>query len=240
MSAQILLQGRLRGTEEFLLSAPAERDNRVFEARIVWLALLGEVLPRALLAELGLPSLMLGSSGGGRFLVVLPDQQRADAAGEFLTRAAAVLESATNGLVYIAWSATENLGDWTVIRKRLADGVTQHGDTALAEPNFFEPFHPAAAPADRMPKGLRDTESVSFSFDFPALIGTEHGVHPRQHFHHPPRRPQWRRHRLTPRTRQTRPRPQALGRPPRRNRRLRHPPPPRPERRRTRPAIDAL
>ena len=65
MSAQILLHGTLPGTETFLLAAPADRDNRAFEARLLWLALLDEVLPRALLAQLGLPPLMLGSSGGG-------------------------------------------------------------------------------------------------------------------------------------------------------------------------------
>jgi CRISPR-associated protein Csm1 len=183
MPAQILLQGRLRGTEEFLLSPAADRDNRVFEARLMWLALGGEVLPRALLADLGLPSLLLGSSGGGRFLVVLPDQQRAEAASAFLARAAKVIESATNGLVHIAWSYTENLGDWTVIRKRLQES-TQTIDAGFSEPGFFEPFDtPATPPADRIPRGLRDATSVAFSFDFPALIaaprpdGKEGGEH---------------------------------------------------------------
>jgi len=52
MSAQILLQGKLLGGEEFLLAPPADRDNRLFEARSMWLALMSEVVPRALLAEL--------------------------------------------------------------------------------------------------------------------------------------------------------------------------------------------
>jgi hypothetical protein len=77
MSAQILLQGRLLGSEDFLLSPPADRDNRAFEARSMWLALVGEAIPRALLADLELPPLMLGSSGSDRFLVLLPDQARA-------------------------------------------------------------------------------------------------------------------------------------------------------------------
>src|SRR5580698_8168960 len=84
MSAQILVQGRLVGAEDFLPAAPADRDNRAFEARLTWLNQLGEVLPRALLATLQLPPLLLGSSGGGRFLAILPDQERADKAGEFL------------------------------------------------------------------------------------------------------------------------------------------------------------
>jgi CRISPR-associated protein Csm1 len=188
MSAQILLQGRLRGTDDFLLSAPADRDNRVFEARVVWLGLIGEVLPRALLAELSLPSLLLGSSGGGRFLVVLPDQPRADAAHQFLTRAAAALEAATDGLVQLAWSATENLGDWTVVRKRLQEGAqtaeSQKNAAVVANPGFFEPFDAAKsgeakqnASADRIPRGLRDAASVGFSFDFSALIAPETGTY---------------------------------------------------------------
>jgi CRISPR-associated protein Csm1 len=177
MSAQILLQGRLSGTEQFLLSPPADRDSRAFEARLVWLALIGEVLPRALLAELGLPSLLLGSSGGGRFLVILPDQQRADAAAEFIKRAEAALDAITNGLVHIAWSATENLGDWTVVRKRLGEGTQQSANKGLTDPGFFEPFETPAAPADLIPRGLRDAPGIGFSFDFPALIAAEGGQH---------------------------------------------------------------
>ena len=49
MSEQILLQGKLLGIEEFV-SSPS--DNHRFLARAQWAALLSEVLPRALLAEL--------------------------------------------------------------------------------------------------------------------------------------------------------------------------------------------
>ena len=54
--------------------------------RAQWITLLSEVLPRALLNELGLARILLGSSGGGQFLVVLPDTARA-AAEEFLQNA---------------------------------------------------------------------------------------------------------------------------------------------------------
>jgi CRISPR-associated protein Csm1 len=175
MSAQILLQATLPGTETFLLAPPADRDNRAFEARLQWLALLNEVLPRALLAELGLPPLMLGSSGGGRFLVILPDQARADAATEFLSRANESLQTATGGVVRIAWSYTENLGDWTVVRKRLQEGWT--GMALAAQPGFFEPFTPAGIASDRIPRGLRDAQGIGWSFSFPALIAAEGGEH---------------------------------------------------------------
>src|SRR5260370_7707254 len=76
MSIQIFLQGKLLGIDEFLL-APAERDHdQVFTGRSHWISLLGEVLPRALLAELGLSKILLGSTGGGQFLLVLPQESR--------------------------------------------------------------------------------------------------------------------------------------------------------------------
>ena len=123
MSAQILLQGRLQGAEQFLLAIPADRDNRAFEARSTWLVLVGEAIPRALLAELQLPPLMLGSSGGDRFFVILPDRGRADAAGEFLARVSQALSELSAGKLSIVWSSTENLGDWTIVRKRLQEGM---------------------------------------------------------------------------------------------------------------------
>src|SRR5215469_5150154 len=145
MSSQILVQGRLTGTDDFVLAAPADRDNRAFEARVTWLNLLGEVLPRALLATLQLPPLLLGSSGGGRFLAILPDQDRADQAGEFLKRANAVLSEATGDRVRVVWSATENLGDWTVVRKRLHEGMRISLRPAVSAVGFFEPVAAAVS-----------------------------------------------------------------------------------------------
>jgi CRISPR-associated protein Csm1 len=175
MPSQILLQGRLVGTEEFLLAAPADRDNRAFEARLTWLNLVGEVLPRALLATLQLPPLMLGSSGGGRFLAILPDQERAGLASAFLDRANAALNAATAGLVRVVWSSTENLGDWTVVRKRLSEGLRSSLRPAAAAEGFFDPVPAPASPADQIPRGLRDAKNVAFSLDFPALLAVPEG-----------------------------------------------------------------
>jgi len=170
MSAQILVQGRLTGVEDFLLAPPADRDNRAFEARLTWINLLGEVLPRALLATLQLPPLLLGSSGGGRFLAILPDQERADLASAFLTRANAVLSEATAGRLRIVWSSTENLGDWTVVRKRLAEGLRASLRPPVSAEGFFDPAPAPVSAADRIPRNLRDAAAVTFSFDLPALI----------------------------------------------------------------------
>jgi CRISPR-associated protein Csm1 len=176
MSAQILLQGKLMGGEEFLLAPPADRDNRLFEARSMWLALVGEVVPRALLAELQLPPLMLGASGGDQFLAILPDQARADDASAFLTRVSAALGDATSARMKLVWSATENLGDWTIVRKRLQDGMRAGSGARAAEPGFFDPFVAAGHGADRIPRDLRDVPGIGWSFDFPALIAAEGGA----------------------------------------------------------------
>ena len=177
MSAQILLQGRITGAEEFLLAPPADRDNKAFEARSTWLALLVEALPRALLAELQLPSMMLGSSGGNRFLVILPDQTRAEAAREFLSRVSQALGEVSGGKLSLVWSATENLGDWTIVRKRLQDGMREGAKPRAAEPGYFDAFVAPGSGADRIPRDLREATSIGWSFDFPALIGAEDGTH---------------------------------------------------------------
>ena len=46
MSVQILLQGKILGTEEFLLAGAPEEP--LFAGRLRWVSLLSEVLPRAL------------------------------------------------------------------------------------------------------------------------------------------------------------------------------------------------
>jgi len=175
MSAQILLQGRLQGIDDFLPTPPADRDNRAFESRMVWLVLIGEAIPRALLAELQLPDLMLGSSGGDRFLVILPDQTRADAAAQFLARVSTALGEISGNKLNLAWSATENLGDWTIVRKRLQDGMTAGAKPRAAEPGYFDAFPAQGAGADRIPRDLRDAPSIGWSFDFPALLAAEGG-----------------------------------------------------------------
>src|SRR5579864_2958841 len=128
MPEQILLQGKILGTEEFLLAGPAEgRSARsagedLLAGRSQWITLLAEVLPRALLSELGLARILLGSSGGGQFLLVLPEEVRG-AAEEFLTAAALEIGEMSGSQLKLIWSVTENLGDWSDIRKRLQEGL---------------------------------------------------------------------------------------------------------------------
>src|ERR1051325_4494161 len=137
MPEQILLQGKILGTEEFLLAGPAEgRPARsagedLLAARSQWITLLCEVLPRAMLAELGLGRILLGSSGGGQFLVVLPGEAR-NAAEDFLSKAAHEIAALSGGSVRLIWGITANLGDWAVIRKRLNDELQRKRNAPLA------------------------------------------------------------------------------------------------------------
>ncbi len=187
MSVQIFLLGKILGIEEFLFSATAARteDERALVGRSHWVTLLSEILPRALLAELGLAKLLLGSSGGGQFLVVLPDEAR-DAAGEFLRTAAEEIESLSQGELKLVWASTENLGDWTVVRKRLNEEMDRQRQSpaCAAGAHFFEPFEQADAPAgaeeyfvDELVVKLRENSVVGWSAETPGRVLVGAGKH---------------------------------------------------------------
>ena len=107
MSVQIFLEGKLLGIDEFLLAPAGENPDQVFLGRSHWISLLSEVLPRALLAELGLAKILLGSSGGGQFLLVLAGRIRAMRAEAFLEAAAAEIAALSDG---VAEAALEHHG----------------------------------------------------------------------------------------------------------------------------------
>src|SRR5881227_2153113 len=129
MLVQILLQGRLFGCDEFLVAgSPDEVD---LAGRAHWVALLSEVLPRALIAELQLSKMLLGSSGSEQFLVVLPSEVRPQVEN-FLSAARLGVRNMSGGHLDLMWAITENLGDWTVVRKRLNDEMQRKRGTPLA------------------------------------------------------------------------------------------------------------
>src|SRR6202158_3922429 len=105
MSVQILLHGKILGVEEFLLAGAPE--EALFAGRLRWVNLLSEILPRALIAELGLSKMLLGSSGGEQFLVVLPQEVRPQAE-EFLNAATADIERLSQKRLHLLWAITEN------------------------------------------------------------------------------------------------------------------------------------
>jgi CRISPR-associated protein Csm1 len=181
MSVQIFLLGRLIGADDFLLSAAPLDPERTLLGRATWLNLYAEILPRALLAELGLAKILLGTSGGEQFLVVLPEEARARA-DEFLSAAAADVAAMTRGAVSLVWAATENLGDWTVVRKRLIEDLQRRLGAMAAAPNsdLFAPF--AQQPADDTyfatdALSLRDRDSIGWDPGRPGRITPEPGKH---------------------------------------------------------------
>ena len=182
MSVQIFLQGKLLGIDEFLY-APAEKDHdhdHVFTGRSHWISLLSEVLPRALLAELGLSKILLGSSGGGQFLVVLPEEARGGAEA-FLEAAAQEIAALSEGALKLLWSMTENLGDWSDVRRRLNEEMDRRRGTPAAgglsnEPNAAESASPDYF-AGQLGMKLRDAESAGWSPGTPGRIRIGEGKH---------------------------------------------------------------
>jgi CRISPR-associated protein Csm1 len=143
--------------------------------------LLCEALPRALLAELGLARILLGSSGGGQFLVVLPGAAR-QAAEDFLAAAARQVAELSSGLVKIIWAVTDNLGDWAVIRKRLSDELRRKRTAPLADGSggpggeFFQPFTRASNPesdayfARDLGAKVREASRIAWSPEAPGKV----------------------------------------------------------------------
>src|SRR5229473_1806990 len=179
MSEQILLQGKILSIEEFLLSSPGADEDapEVLAGRAQWISLLCEVLPRALLAELGLARILLGSSGGGQFLLVLPGEARGPAQ-EFLNAAARDVDRLSNGRLGLLWGITENLGDWSVVRKRLNEELQRWEGSPLAGvgPEAFRPYT-APEPLDtgayfsrQLGLKVREASLIGWSPDTPAQV----------------------------------------------------------------------
>lgn len=135
---QVFLQGKLLGIEPFLHSTRG--GFAALAGRCLYVSLLTEALPRALLGRLGLAQELLGSCGGGQFLAVLPAESLAEA-NAFLVDATRRLSDFTGHELRLAWSSTENLGAWSDIRKRLDAGFRKwRGLNALGPAGLFDPF----------------------------------------------------------------------------------------------------
>jgi CRISPR-associated protein Csm1 len=172
MSFQIFLQGKILGIEEFLV------DGGAVEGRAVWASLLSEVLPRALLAELGLSPMLLGLSGGSHFLVLIPAETRGQA-DDFCRSANAAIAAESGGTLRLVWAGTENLGDWSDIRKRLNDQLQDAIGSPLAEAAAFDAFVAATGeePFEQLASAVRHAERVGWSPESPAGIVVDGGKH---------------------------------------------------------------
>jgi len=152
MSLQVFLQAQLLGANEFLatLPSPSNDSAKDFSGRCAWLNLLCEVLPRALLAELKLSRMLLGSSSAEQFLLVLAEED-IPRANELLTRVSADISRLSSNTIRLIWASTENLGTWPVARKRLDDVLSMGTSAPLANgsgkvASIFEPVVEASEP----------------------------------------------------------------------------------------------
>lgn len=186
MSLQVFLQAQLLGSEDFLGSIESAGDDFAeLLGRCAWLSLISEVLPRALLAEMKLSRMLLGSSGGEQFLVVVTDESIADAEA-FLARASEAITAVSGGLLRLVWASTENLGAWPIAAKRLEEGIERQKATpfrghaavsdeflplvrkdATAAPGYFVNFG----------KQIASASVVSWSPETPALLSCEPGTY---------------------------------------------------------------
>ena len=182
MSVQIFLEGKVLGIDEFLLAPAGENPDQVFLGRSHWISLLSEVLPRALLAELGLAKILLGSSGGGQFLLVLPEEVRSTAQS-FLEGAAAEISALSGGALKLLWSITENLGDWSDVRRRLQQEMDRRRGAPADQSGLALFDTPAAPPADaesyfiELAARLREAGIVGWSPENPGRISMGQGKH---------------------------------------------------------------
>jgi CRISPR-associated protein Csm1 len=187
MSVQLLLVGQLAGIEDFLLSPPSAAEctaageglQHSLAGRSHWVTLLAEIIPRALLAELGLPKILLGTSGGGQFLLVLPGDA-GEPARQFLRQTAQSVARMSGNRLQLLWGATENLGDWSVVRRRILDEFErQRSELRALAAATFEPFAEDEQPEGdayfaQLSRALWDADSVGWNPDEPArlLVGT--------------------------------------------------------------------
>src|SRR5208283_5431531 len=185
MSLQVFLQAQLIGTESFLSSSiPGSPDDMAeLAGRCAWLGLISEILPLALLRQQNLARILLGSSGGEQFLLVLPDES-IPTANQFLTRAAAAINDLSGGQLRLVWASTENLGNWPIVRKRLDEALYRQASAPLiANPTdrtVFEPFDASTILKDSdyfrsFGESIVTATQISWSSDKPAHLETGPG-----------------------------------------------------------------
>jgi CRISPR-associated protein Csm1 len=173
MSLQVFLQAKFFGINALLTEEGL--GGEAFLSRCHWFSLLGEMAPRALLAELGLSPLLLGAATGGRFLLVLPEAS-IPAAEAFLSTLAERVSTVTNGRTGLIWATTENLGAWPDIRKRLENGLRQRRDTPRLPLGLLAggatPF-----PYDTLAASFRPAANVGWSPEDPTAFLPDVGTH---------------------------------------------------------------
>jgi CRISPR-associated protein Csm1 len=191
MSLQVFLQAQVFGSEQFLgvhatQSGSLETHSFDLIGRCTWLTLLCEILPRALLSELKLSRMLLGSSSAEQFLLVLAEED-VPRANDFLTKAGAAIGDLSSGTLRLIWASTENLGAWPVARKRLDDALQARVAAPLSHAeeiaHVFAPFESAAAELEsetyfvHFAEGLAAAKRVGWSTSEPAKFVWDAGTY---------------------------------------------------------------
>ncbi|MBV9678988.1 MAG: hypothetical protein JO185_21805, partial [Acidobacteriaceae bacterium] len=179
MSLQVFLQAQLTGANEFLAAENSAGGDQLQDlaGRCAWLNLYCEVLPRALLSELKLSRMLLGSSSAEQFLLVLAEED-IPRARDLLTRAAEAVSKLSGNTLRLLWASTENLGAWPVARKRLDDAMAAYGSTPLSSTeaaSVLEPFNPSVKEEangyfQSFAEGLTSAKAVVWSRENPAQL----------------------------------------------------------------------
>jgi CRISPR-associated protein Csm1 len=179
MSLQVFLQAQLMGADEFLATEGSAEGDQLAEltGRCAWLNLYCEVLPRALLSELKLSRMLLGSSSAEQFLLVLAEED-IPRANDLLTRAAEAIRNLSCNTLRLLWASTENLGAWPVARKRLDDALAAHTSTPLSSLEATDLFKPFPSPMEEtansyfqtFTEGLPAAKAVGWSKENPAQL----------------------------------------------------------------------
>jgi CRISPR-associated protein Csm1 len=193
MPGQMFFQAKLLGINRFLSAPTLLAGNSGFSAkdsdllalgRCRYVSLLGEVLPRVLLQHLKLSPLLLGESGGGSFLLLLPEAE-AESADNFLLEASAGIHQLSGGLLHLTWGLTENIGAWSDVRRRIEEAVKQQQGTPGVDASTFEPIDsstmPTLAPNDpyflELGTALEEAAQVSYDPGLPGQIRARSGVY---------------------------------------------------------------
>lgn len=187
MSLQVFLQAQMLGAGDFLTRKGAAQASGSAElmGRCAWLNLFCEVLPRALLAQLRLSRMLLGSSSAEQFLLVLAEED-IPRANELLRRALDAVEELSGGTLRLVWATTENLGAWPIVRERLEDALIASISAPLAGKanlaHFFSSFEPDDAPERdsyfaQFAEKLHTAARVGWSSDRPAHLTWDAGEH---------------------------------------------------------------
>jgi len=84
----------------------------------------------------------------------------------------------SGGKLNLIWAVTENLGDWSVIRKRINDEMQRRHGTPLAWGELEPPNEPAdPAYCAQLADGLRRNETIGWNAESPAMLTAGSGKH---------------------------------------------------------------